>query len=152
MKKITSIAVLFMLCLGSIWGQRGGVYYHQHYNSHHYHHNNYQRGSHIHYGRTHYSHWSPVCTPDFNIGCRRIRSCRSDRARLRAAIRFVACRHVTVQQVNCIMNMFAYERSRLEFAKYAYNRTCDRANYNQLYACFAYRSSCRALSVYINKF
>jgi hypothetical protein len=149
--------MLFMLCFGTAWGQRGGTYQHQH-NSHHYHNNShYDNHNHHHATRTHtrashYSNWSPVCTHDFDIGCRSIRSRRYDRDRLRAAKKFVACHHVTVQQVNCILNMFAYERSRLAFAKYAYSRTCDRSNYDQLYTSFAYRSSCRELNIHISRF
>lgn len=134
-----------------------------HYNNgHHGHHNNVNvvvtTGHHGHNynGYCNYSNhnygWNPVCVSDFNIGCRSIRSCGYDRDRLRSARHFVRHNYVNAHQIADIMLMFSFESTRLEFAKYAFHRTCDVQNYGIVFDHLSFNSSRRELDCYIRDF
>lgn len=55
----------------------------------------------------------------------------------------------TVDQVKGIMGLFSFEDSKLEFAKYAYDRTYDIGNYYKLNDAFTFSSSIDELNSYI---
>jgi hypothetical protein len=96
--------------------------------------------------------WNAVCVTDFNIGCRTIRNCGYDADRLRSAKRFVRHNYVSSHQIADIMLMFSFESSRLEFAKYAFHRTCDVQNYGIVFDQLAFNSSRRDLDCYVRDF
>lgn len=48
-----------------------------------------------------------------------------------------------------IMNMFSFESSRVDFAKFAYNKTVDTGNYSIVFEAFKYSSSIKDLEDYI---
>jgi hypothetical protein len=50
------------------------------------------------------------------------------------------------------MNLFTFDSSRLEFAKFAYGRTVDRNRYFQTYNSFTFNSSVDELSDYIARY
>ncbi|MCB9194811.1 MAG: DUF4476 domain-containing protein [Flavobacteriales bacterium] len=58
---------------------------------------------------------------------------------------------LTTDQVISICNLFTYEESKLEFAKYAYTRTYDIDDYYKVNSVFTYSSSKDELNEYINK-
>ncbi len=55
-------------------------------------------------------------------------------------------------QVKEIMQLFTYEESKLDFAKYAYGRTYDIGNYYKVNDAFTFESSIDELNAYINAF
>jgi hypothetical protein len=136
-------------------------------NGHHGHNNNGHHGHNVSYngGRPHghnyngycnYSNhtygWRPVCVASFNVGCRSIRSCGYDSDRLRSAKRFVRNNYVNAHQIADIMMMFSFESTKLEFAKYAFHRTCDIQNYGAVFNTLSFNSSRRNLDCYIRDF
>jgi len=70
--------------------------------------------------------------------------------RLRLAKRAIHGKSVLAEDVRAIMNTFAFENSRIEFAACAWQFTCDQHNYNTTYSAFQFRSSVRALNRKIN--
>jgi hypothetical protein len=96
--------------------------------------------------------WNAVCVADFNIGCRSIRGYGYDADRLRAARDFVRHNYVNAHQIADIMLMFSFESSRLEFAKYAFHRTCDVQNYGVVFGQLSFNSSRRELDCYIRDY
>lgn len=139
-----------------------------HNNGHHGHHNNGHHGHNVnvvvtagHHGHNyngfcnytnHTYGWRPVCVNDFNVGCRSIRNCGYDRDRLRSARHFVRNNYVSAYQIADIMMMFSFESTRLEFAKYAFHRTCDVQNYGVVFNQLSFNSSRRELDCYIRDF
>ena len=55
----------------------------------------------------------------------------------------------TAEQVKGIMNTFSFEDTKLEFAKYAYERTYDIGNYYKVNDAFTFESSIDDLNSYI---
>lgn len=55
-------------------------------------------------------------------------------------------------QVKEIMQLFTYEESKLDYAKYAYGRTYDIGNYYKVNDAFTFESSIDELNAYINAF
>lgn len=146
--------------------------HHGHNNGHHGHNTSYNNGGRPYYnggrpnnGRPHghyyngycnYSNhtygWRPVCVASFNVGCRSIRSCGYDSDRLRSAKRFVRNNYVSAHQIADIMMMFSFESTKLEFAKYAFHRTCDIQNYGIVFDHLSFNSSRRNLDCYIRDY
>ena len=55
----------------------------------------------------------------------------------------------TVDQVKGLMGLFGFEDSKLDFAKYAYERTYDIDNYYRVNDAFSFESSVDELNEYI---
>jgi hypothetical protein len=96
--------------------------------------------------------WTPVSVSIFT-GCRqRIRRCSFESDRLREAMIFVDRYHVSAHQIADMMRYFDFESTKLEFAKYAFHRTCDIQNYGIVFNEFAFNSSRRELDCYIRDY
>ena len=96
--------------------------------------------------------WSPVNVSIYN-GCRqRLRSCGFESDRLREAMAFVDRYYVSSHQIADIMHCLNFESSRLEFAKYAFHRTCDVQNYGVVFGELTFNSSRRELDGYIRDY
>ncbi|MGH1338554.1 MAG: DUF4476 domain-containing protein [Aureispira sp.] len=96
--------------------------------------------------------WAPVTISVFN-GCRqRIRHCGFESDRVREAMAFVDHHYVSANQIADIMHFFNFESSRLEFAKYAFHRTCDIQNYGVVFGELTFNSSRRELDCYIRDY
>jgi hypothetical protein len=142
-------------------GHNNGHHNNGHNNGHHNnghnngHHNNGHHGhnynSYCNYSNHNYG-WNAVCVTDFNIGCRSIRSFGYDSDRLRSAKRFVRNNYVSSHQIADMMRMFSFESTKLEFAKYAFHRTCDVQNYGTVFNHLGFNSSRRDLDCYIRDF
>jgi hypothetical protein len=65
----------------------------------------------------------------FNRLMEEVRKEHFDKDRLVIAIQALASNHITVNQVSVIMDEFSFDKSKLNFAKAAYNKTVDRENY-----------------------
>ncbi len=55
----------------------------------------------------------------------------------------------TVDQVKSVMNVFSFEDTKLDFAKYAYDRTYDISNYYKVNDVFTFDSSIDELNKYV---
>jgi hypothetical protein len=55
----------------------------------------------------------------------------------------------TVEQVKGIMGVFGFEDTKLDFAKYAYERTYDIGNYYKVNDAFSFETSVEELNEYI---
>ncbi|CAA6829722.1 MAG: HlyD family of secretion proteins, partial [uncultured Aureispira sp.] len=117
-----------------------------HHGRHGHNYNSYCNYSNHNYG------WNPICRADFSIGCRSIRGFHDESDRFRAARRFVRNNYVNAHQIADIMMMFRHESTKLEFAKYAFHRTCDIQNYGIVFAQLTYKSSRRDLDCYVRDF
>lgn len=96
--------------------------------------------------------WAPVSISIFN-GCRqRIRRCGFESDRLREAMYFVDHHYVSSHQIADMMHFLEFESSRLEFAKYAFHRTCDIQNYGVVFGELQFRSSRQELDCYIRDY
>ena len=58
---------------------------------------------------------------------------------------------ILAEDVKAIMEQFEYESTRLNFAKFAYQSTCDRRNFYIVNEAFTYDSSIRELEQYLNR-
>jgi hypothetical protein len=58
---------------------------------------------------------------------------------------------VLAEDLKAILEQFQYENTRLSFAKFAYNATCDRPNFYVVNDAFSYETSIRELERYINQ-
>lgn len=72
-----------------------------------------------------------------------------DSDRLGIAKQAIASNHMNVNQVSAIMDEFSFDRSKLNFAKAAYNKTVDKENYFVINGKFSFSSSISELNNYI---
>lgn len=72
-----------------------------------------------------------------------------DDTRLKLAKQFVSSNYFNAVQVKEMMGLFAFEDSKLELAKYAYDYTVDKGNYFIVNDAFVYSSSKEELMNYI---
>ncbi len=129
---------------------------HGHNNGHGHGHTVSNRHGHRYVGFCNYTNhnygWAPVTISIFNTGCQRIRHCNFESDRLREAMAFVNHNYVSAHQIANIMHYFDFESSKLEFAKYAFHRTCDIQNYGVVFNEFTFNSSRRELDCYIRDY
>ena len=96
--------------------------------------------------------WAPVSVSIFNGCCQRIRRCGFESDRLREAMYFVDHHYVSSHQIADMMHFLEFESSRLEFAKYAFHKTCDIQNYGVVFGELQFRSSRQELDCYIRDY
>ena len=72
-----------------------------------------------------------------------------DNTRLKIAKQFIATNYFTAAQIKELANIFSYEDSKLDIAKFAYDYTLDRGNYFIVNDVFSYSSSKDALMEYL---
>lgn len=58
---------------------------------------------------------------------------------------------VLSEDLKAILQQFDFESTRLDFAKFAYDATCDRRNFYQVNDAFTYETSIRELERYLNQ-
>ena len=58
---------------------------------------------------------------------------------------------VLAEDLKAILQQFDFESTRLDFAKFAYQATCDRRNFYRINEVFAYEMSIRELEHYLNQ-
>jgi len=61
----------------------------------------------------------------------------------------VSTHSVTAEEIFLIMNMFSFESSKLDFAKFAYPHCVDRQNFYRVNDAFSFSSSIRDLNMFI---
>ncbi len=95
---------------------------------------------------------TPICDADFNQLLHTLNNINFDSSRLSVAKQIISNQHLSTDQVIRIMDLFTFDSSKLEFAKYAYGRTVDRNRYFQTYNSFTFNSSVDELSEYIARY
>jgi len=91
----------------------------------------------------------PMGSTDFSSAKSSISSKSFDDTRLTVAKQIVDANCLTAQQVKEIMLLFSFEDSRLDFAKYAYNKVTDPNNYYKLNDAFTFESNVDELNNYV---
>lgn len=71
-------------------------------------------------------------------------------SKLTVARQITGANCLTVDQVRRIMTLFDFEESKLDYAKFAYNKTYDIGNYYMLNDAFDFESSIDELNAFIN--
>ncbi len=95
---------------------------------------------------------TPICNSEFNQLLHTLSNINFDSSRLSVSKQIISDKYLTTDQVIRIMNLFTFDSSRLDFAKYAYARTVDRSRYFQTYNSFTFNSSVDELSDYIARY
>ncbi len=72
-----------------------------------------------------------------------------DNTKLKIAKQFIAANYFNAAQIKELANIFSYENSKLDIAKFAYDYTVDKGNYFMVNDVFSYSSSKEALMEYI---
>ncbi|MCC6720693.1 MAG: DUF4476 domain-containing protein [Bacteroidia bacterium] len=85
----------------------------------------------------------------FGIALSSIKNQSFDSERLKIAKNTVKQQKLNSEQILEIIKLFSFESSRLEFAKFAYNYTIDKKNYNVISSAFQFSSSTSELQDYI---
>lgn len=88
-------------------------------------------------------------TDDFNSARNTIKGSNFDDTRLSTAKQIVSSNCVSASQILQIMEIFSFEATKLDFAKYAYDYCMDKNNYFKVNNGFTYSSSKDELNAYI---
>ncbi len=86
---------------------------------------------------------------DFNILKATVEKRSYEDTRKELIISAIDANYFTSAQVKTLLNLFSYENSKLEVAKYAYKKTCDKKNYFIVYDVFTFENSIPELKKYI---
>lgn len=86
---------------------------------------------------------------DFNKHFQSIREEKFDNTRMAKAKDLVSDNPLTSSQIKELSNLFTFEASKLEFAKFAYTNCDDPENYPSVAEGFKYESSKKELEEYI---
>jgi len=97
----------------------------------------------------HYSNYQPINTRDFNQLKQAIKNESFNDTRQSIAKQMIASNFFTSAQAKEIVQLFDFESSKLEIAKYAYKYTVDKNNYFTLLDAFAFNNSKNELLQYI---
>jgi hypothetical protein len=92
----------------------------------------------------------PMSHDDFEGAKRTINDKTFENDKLTIAKQIASSNCLTAGQVKAIMNLFTFEDSKLDFAKFAYAHTYDRGNYYKVNDAFQFSSSTDALNQFIN--
>lgn len=92
----------------------------------------------------------PVSPGDFDDLKQSIASKSFEETKFTMSRQVLQDRCMTVSQVRQIMLMFTFEQTRLDFAKFAYDRTYDVGNYFKVNDAFTFESSIEELNEYMN--
>lgn len=85
----------------------------------------------------------------FMIAKRQISQAAFDRNKLEIAKQFARTSRPTSAEVSELMRLMTFDRTKLDFAKYAYAFTIDKQNYRQVNRSFTFDSSVRQLDRFI---
>lgn len=93
---------------------------------------------------------TPMSNIDFQSAKKSITSKSFEDSKLTTAKQIVSTNCVLSSQVKEIMDIFGFENTRLEFAKFAYKYTYDKNNYYKVNEAFKFESSIDELNEYLN--
>ncbi|MDI6833444.1 MAG: DUF4476 domain-containing protein, partial [Bacteroidales bacterium] len=97
------------------------------------------------------AYYQPMSPEDFASAKASISSKSFEDSKLTLAKQIAASNHLTSKQVKEIMQLFNFEDSKLDFAKYAYKFVYDPNNYYIVNDVFKFSSSIEELNEFINK-
>lgn len=97
------------------------------------------------------AYYQPMSPEDFASAKASISSKSFEDSKLTLAKQIAASNHLTSKQVKEIMQLFSFEDSKLDFAKYAYKYVYDPNNYYIVNDAFKFSSSIDELNEFINK-
>lgn len=86
---------------------------------------------------------------DFNEARNSVASSSFDETRLSTAKQIISANCMTAAQIATMLNVFSFEASKLDFAKYAYPFCVDKNNYFKLNNVFSFESSKTELNNYV---
>lgn len=92
----------------------------------------------------------PMSPEDFGDLKQSLASKTFEETKFNMAKQVLKDRCMTVSQVKQMMLLFTFEQTRLDFAKFAYDRTYDVGNYFKVNDAFTFESSIEELNEYIN--
>ncbi|HEX8563717.1 MAG TPA: DUF4476 domain-containing protein [Flavobacterium sp.] len=90
-----------------------------------------------------------ISAQEFAKALSQLRTEPSDEARLHAAFKFARKTCLNSTQISQLCKAFGLEKTKLEFAKFAYSACVDPNNYNKVSAVFAHAASKNDLTMYI---
>ena len=93
---------------------------------------------------------SPMSDMDFQSAKKSIASKSFEDSKLTTAKQIVSANCVLSSQVKEIMDLFGFENTRIEFAKFAYKYTYDKNNYYKVNEGFKFETSIDELNEYLN--
>ncbi|MBN2668841.1 MAG: DUF4476 domain-containing protein [Bacteroidales bacterium] len=108
-----------------------------------------QGNEHSYHGRVGCHH--PMSQSNFNSAKSSIESKDFEDSKLTIAKQIVDANCLTSEQVKSLMELFTYESSKLEIAKYCYKHTYDVENYYKVNDAFGFESSIDELNDFIKK-
>ena len=91
----------------------------------------------------------PMAPGDFNSAKGTIDSKSFESSKYEIAQQIVGSNCLTADQVKEVMQLFDFEQTKLDFAKFAYTRTYDKGNYFKVNDAFDFESSISDLNDYI---
>lgn len=97
------------------------------------------------------TYYQPMSPEDFASAKASISSKSFEDSKLTLAKQIAASNHLTSKQVKEIMQLFSFEDSKLDFAKYAYKYVYDPNNYYIVNDAFKFSSSIDELNEFIKK-
>lgn len=97
------------------------------------------------------TYYQPMSPEDFASAKASISSKSFEDSKLTLAKQIAASNHLTSKQVKEIMQLFSFEDSKLDFAKFAYKYVYDPNNYYIVNDAFKFSSSIDELNEFINK-
>lgn len=93
----------------------------------------------------------PMANADFNRAKESISSKTFEDSKLKIAMQITRGNCLSAMQVKQIMQLFTYEESRLEFAKFAHEYTFDKQNYYQVNDAFQFELTIDELDEFLNR-
>ncbi|MBC7554726.1 MAG: DUF4476 domain-containing protein [Taibaiella sp.] len=93
----------------------------------------------------------PMDGNSFNSAKQTIKNASFEETKLSTAKSILASNCVSTDQVVAICNLFGYEQSKLDFAKFAYSKTTDKGNYFKISNVFSFDASKTELSEFISQ-
>jgi hypothetical protein len=93
--------------------------------------------------------YSPMSDCDFNNLTQSIENKSFESTRMEIAKQVLSHRFVNTRQVMALINLLTFESSKLELAKFAFERTIDKENYFRVNDTFTFESSIHELNEYI---
>lgn len=91
----------------------------------------------------------PMSSPNFNNALATVKKQSFDDTKLSTARQIVSANCLSVSQISQLASLITFEDSKLEFAKFAYDRCTEPANYFNLNNIFSFSSSVESLNEYI---
>ncbi|WP_196893153.1 DUF4476 domain-containing protein [Aureivirga marina] len=91
----------------------------------------------------------PMTSSDFDSAKKSIKSKAFSETKIRVAKQIIDYNCFTVSQVGELMKIFSFDDSKLDIAKYAFDKTTDKGNYYKLNDLFSFDSSIEKLQKFI---